>query len=131
MGNNQQDNTKPIHKVTLADYYMAKYPITQAQYKAIMQYNPSCSKDDSCPVETVNWDDAVEFCDRLTNLLNNQQHLPIGEAIQCCLPTEAQWEYAARGGQKSRGYLLCWQQQASHCRVVPQKHWRLHTLHRH
>ncbi len=88
------DSEKPVHKVTLNGFYIAKYPTTQAQYKAIMNYNPSQFKGDNLPVENVSWEDAVEFCHRLSDLTNKTYRLS----------TEAEWEYAARGGNKSRNY---------------------------
>ena len=85
-----RENEKPVHPVTLKSFYMGKYPVTQAQYKKVMGNNPSERKDDKCPVTNVSWEDAQEFCQKLSNLTGNT----------CRLPTEAEWEYAAQGGQK-------------------------------
>lgn len=91
-----EDDERPAHKVTLSDYYIGKYEVTQAQYKAVMGNNPSeFSGCDDCPVENVSWYDAKEFCRKLSQLTGKNYRLP----------TEAQWEYAARGGEKSQGYL--------------------------
>ncbi len=87
----------PQHEVSVPQFFMAKYPVTQAQWRvvaAMPQINqaldpePSRFKGDLRPVEQVSWDDAVEFCDRLTISTNRQYRLP----------TEAEWEYACRAG---------------------------------
>ena len=89
------DDEKPTHQVTLTnDYYMGKYEVTQALWQAVMGNNPSNFKGDNLPVELVSWDDCQEFISKL-NLIT-------GKTFR--LPTEAEWEYAARGGNKSRGY---------------------------
>jgi formylglycine-generating enzyme required for sulfatase activity len=92
---NCYDNEKPAHKVTLSSFSIGKYEVTQAQWRAVMGNNPSVfSGCDRCPVEYVNWDDAQKFILKL-----NQQ---TGKKYR--LPTEAEWEYAARGGSRSKGY---------------------------
>jgi formylglycine-generating enzyme required for sulfatase activity len=78
----------PQHQVTLAGFWMGKYPVTQAQYQAIMGNNPAKFKGDNRPVEQVSWNDAIEFCDRLSQKLGQPYNLP----------SEAQWEYACRAG---------------------------------
>ena len=86
---------KPTHQVTLTnDYYIGKYEVTQALWKAVMGNNPSNFKGDNLPVEQVSWDDCQEFISKLNRIT--------GKTFR--LPTEAEWEYAARGGNKSRGY---------------------------
>ena len=86
---------KPAHQVTLTnDYYIGKYEVTQALWKAVMGNNPSNFKGDNLPVEQVSWDDCQEFLSKLNSIT--------GKTFR--LPTEAEWEYAARGGNKSRGY---------------------------
>ena len=86
---------KPTHQVTLTnDYYIGKYEVTQALWKAVMGNNPSNFKGDDLPVEQVSWDDCQEFISKLNRIT--------GKTFR--LPTEAEWEYAARGGNKSRGY---------------------------
>ena len=81
---------RPQHLVTVSAFLMGKYPITQAQYEAVMGTNPSRFKDKrdsaSRPVETVSWEDAQEFCKRLSELTSREYRLP----------SEAQWEYACR-----------------------------------
>ena len=86
---------KPTHGVTLAnDYYIGKYEVTQALWKAVMGNNPSNFKGDNLPVEQVSWDNCQEFISKLNRIT--------GKTFR--LPTETEWEYAARGGKKSRGY---------------------------
>ena len=93
-GSDAYSNEKPTHSVTLSDYYIGKYEVTQAQWKAIMGTNPSNCKGDNLPVENVSWNDIQEFITKL-----NAQ---TGKKFR--LPTEAEWEYAARGGNQSKGY---------------------------
>ena len=89
------DNEKPTHQVTLTnDYYIGKYEVTQALWQAVMGNNPSGFKGDNLPVEKVSWDDCQEFISKLNKMTGKKFRLP----------TEAEWEYAARGGKKSRGY---------------------------
>ena len=86
---------KPTHRVTLTnDYYIGKYEVTQALWKAVMGKKPSKFKGDNLPVEQVSWDDCQKFISKLNRIT--------GKTFR--LPTEAEWEYAARGGNKSRGY---------------------------
>ena len=82
------------HQVTLSDYYIGQTEVTQALWKAVMGSNPSFFKGDNLPVECVSWDDCQVFIQKLNQLTGKQFRLP----------TEAEWEYAARGGRKSRGY---------------------------
>ena len=92
----------PQHRVTLSrDFFIGQTEVTQAQWKAVMVNNPSYFKGDDLPVENVSWNDTMEFCKRL----NRSGKAPRGWIFT--LPTEAQWEYAARGGHKSRGYKYC------------------------
>ena len=89
------DEEKPTHRVTLTDdYYIGKYEVTQALWQAVMDNDPSYFKGDNLPVEWVSWDDCQEFISKLNRIT--------GKTFR--LPTEAEWEYAARGGNKSRGY---------------------------
>ena len=88
-------NEKPTHQVTITnDYYIGKYEVTQALWQAVMGNNPSCFKGDNLPVEEVSWDDCQEFISKLNGITGKKFRLP----------TEAEWEYAARGGKKNRGY---------------------------
>ena len=89
-----------IHVTLTKDYWIGKYEVTQIQYEAVMGNNPSEFKGDNRPVERVSWHDAKAFCDKLNELYRDK--LPAGYRFD--LPTEAQWEFAARGGNKSKGY---------------------------
>ena len=84
----------PVHSITLSGYYIGKTEVTQALWKAVMGSNPSITKGDNLPVECVSWNDCQEFVREL-NALTGQNFR---------LPTEAEWEFACRGGNNSRGY---------------------------
>ncbi len=88
------DWEKPAHSVTLGDYYIGKFEVTQELWEAVMGSNPSYFKGSNLPVEQVNWDDCQTFIRKLNSLTGANFRLP----------TEAEWEYAARGGNRSRGY---------------------------
>jgi formylglycine-generating enzyme required for sulfatase activity len=97
MGTNDSlafDDGKPEHRETVKSFAIGKTEVTQALWKAVMGENPSLHKGDNLPVENVSWDDCQEFITRL----NNQT----GKKFR--LPTEAEWEYAARGGNRGKGY---------------------------
>jgi formylglycine-generating enzyme required for sulfatase activity len=85
---------KPVHSVTLNSFYMGKYEVTQALWEVIMGNNPCYYKGDNLPVESVSWDDVQTFLRKL--------NAKTGKVYR--LPTEAEWEYAARGGSKSQGF---------------------------
>jgi formylglycine-generating enzyme required for sulfatase activity len=89
-----KDDEFPIHDVTLSDYYIGKTEVTQALWHAVMGTSPSHFSGDNLPVESVSWND----CQKLIKKLNTVT----GQNFR--LPTEAEWEYAARGGNRSRGY---------------------------
>ena len=95
-GYDAESDEKPVHSVTLSSYYMGETEVTQGLWEAVMGSNPSYSYtgDSRLPVENVSWEDCQTFISKLNSLTGQQFHLP----------TEAQWEYAARGGSKSRGY---------------------------
>lgn len=91
----EQPEERPVHKVYLDSYYMSKYEVSQEEWLAVMGENPSYFNNDlSRPVERVSWRDCMRFIQRLRVLTG----------INFNLPTEAQWEYAARGGQESKNY---------------------------
>lgn len=90
----------PTHQVTLSDYYIGQTEVTQGLWEAVMEINPALSQSgDNYPVENVSWEDCQNFVNKLNSLLSSQ----LG-GMRFALPTEAQWEYAARGGKKSNGY---------------------------
>jgi formylglycine-generating enzyme required for sulfatase activity len=94
-----ESEEKPAHEVCVDDFYIGKYEVTQGQWKKIMGTNPSfdsgCKGDDTCPVDCVSWNDAQEFISRLNKKSTGNKYR---------LPTEAEWEYAARSGGKSERY---------------------------
>ncbi len=87
---------KPVHSVCVSDFYIGKYEVTQEQWKTIMGSNPSdfSSCGDTCPVESVSWDDTQEFIQKLNSKTGKSYRIP----------TEAEWEYAARSGGKKEKY---------------------------
>jgi formylglycine-generating enzyme required for sulfatase activity len=90
------EDEKPVHAVTLSDYYMTDCPVTQAQWKALMADNPSSFAGDDHPVEQVTLIDVQAFLDKLNAASESGLHFD--------LPSEAQWEYAARSGGKDELY---------------------------
>jgi formylglycine-generating enzyme required for sulfatase activity len=112
MGSNKIPNDEePVHNVTLNSFYIGKFEVTQAEWKAVIGKNPSLYRGDNLPVENVNWYDAVEFCNKKSNIEGLAPcYKGSGHQITCNfaangyrLPTEAEWEYACQGGSKSRG----------------------------
>jgi formylglycine-generating enzyme required for sulfatase activity len=95
MGSKEEENEQPIHRVTVAPFWMGKFPVTQEQYEAVMGTNPSKFKGAKRPVEQVPWPDAALFCQRLSEKLGNQYRLP----------SEAEWEYVCRAGTKTPFYF--------------------------
>jgi formylglycine-generating enzyme required for sulfatase activity len=91
------DSEKPAHQVKVSDFKLGKYEVTQAQWRKIMGNDPpelAFGGCDQCPVEQVSWDDIQAFLSKLNSQTGKNYRLP----------TEAEWEYAARGGNKSGGY---------------------------
>jgi len=101
------DAASPMHKVKVPAFHMGKYPITQAQYKAVMGNNPSLNgihqpdkreysnNHKNHPVQQVNWNMAQEFCQKLSEITGKKYHLP----------TESQWEYACRAGTTTKYFF--------------------------
>ena len=93
-GSDAYDREKPAHQMTLSSFSIGKYEVTQEEWEAVMGSNPSYFKGKKLPVEKVSWDDCQKFIRKLNQLTGKQFRLP----------TEAEWEYASRGGSMSRGY---------------------------
>ena len=94
MGGDESSDQTPTHSVTLSSYYICKYEVTQALWRAVMGSNPSKFKGDNLPVEQVSWNDCQTFINRLNSYTGRNFRLP----------TEAEWEFAARGGNYNRHY---------------------------
>ena len=112
------DPCRPPHPVRLDSYYLGVTPVTQAQWRAVMGDNPSHFRGDNRPVEMVNWNDAQRFIERF--------NARTGQLFR--LPTEAEWEYAARGGARSEGFRYAgsdrldevgWYGENSYCETKP------------
>ncbi|MCT7949960.1 bifunctional serine/threonine-protein kinase/formylglycine-generating enzyme family protein [Ancylothrix sp. C2] len=91
----RESDESPQHQVTVKPFYLGKYPVTQAQWQAVMGNNPSNFIGNNRPVETVSWDDAVQFCQKLSQLTGRNYRLP----------SEAEWEYACRAGTSTPFYF--------------------------
>ncbi len=91
----RDDNESPQREVRVPGFFMGKYPVTQAQYQAIIGTNPADFKGEKRPVERVTWDDAVEFCEKLSQRTGKTYRLP----------SEAEWEYACRAGTTTPFYF--------------------------
>lgn len=101
-----------LHDETVSDFYIARYEVTVALYEKVMGKNPTSSSDKKRPVENVSGYDCVEFCNRLSRLDGREECYSVKDGKWVCdfskngyrLPTLPEWEYAARGGKKSRGF---------------------------
>jgi len=94
MGSNESADEQPVHRVNVPSFLIGKTEVTQGQWKAVMGSNPSRFSQcgDDCPVDSVSWSDAQEFAQRLSQRTSKQYRLP----------TEAEWEYAARAGSNAK-----------------------------
>jgi formylglycine-generating enzyme required for sulfatase activity len=96
MGSAESNSEKPQHLVKVNSFAIGKYPVTQAQYQAVMGNNPSHWKNNpQNPVERVSWNDAQAFCEKLSQITGKTYRLP----------TEVEWEYACRAGTTTRYYF--------------------------
>ncbi|MFH0735019.1 MAG: SUMF1/EgtB/PvdO family nonheme iron enzyme [bacterium] len=92
MGNNEgESNEKPVHPVTLNSFYIGKYEVTQKEWEGIIANNPSDNKGENLPVENVSFEDIQKYLEKLNKKSGKKYRLP----------TEAEWEYAACGGNRS------------------------------
>lgn len=100
MGTNDSESDpdeQALRLVTLGDYYISKYEVTQGEWRAIMTRNPSCFQGNALPVECISWDDAQLFIKRLNKKTGRHYRLP----------TQEEWEYAARGGKYATESSIC------------------------
>ncbi len=115
MGSTVESDEQPIHTVIVSSFTIGKYEVTQSEYETIMGTTPSNSSygiGDNYPVNTVSWYDAVDYCNALSDLKGYDRcYSGSGSSTVCDwtangyrLPTEAEWEFAARGGNSSAGY---------------------------
>lgn len=96
-GKDIYEDERPKHSVKLSDFHIGKFELTQAEWQAVMGDNPSYFKGNNLPVENVSWNDVQRFIKKLNQMSGKKFRLP----------TEAEWEYAARGGAKTKNYKYC------------------------
>ncbi len=125
MGEGNASDDELRHLVKLSHkFWMGRYEITQKQWQAVMGDNPSNFKNDDNPVERITWNEAMKFCEKLNEMAADA----IPEGYKVSLPTEAQWEFAARGGKKTKYYPysgsdiiddIAWHSENSNARAQP------------
>jgi len=93
-GDNCSDDEHPVRSVTVGSFSISKYQVTQDLWKRVMGTNPAYYRGDNLPIERISWREAQQFITKLNGMTGQNYRLP----------TEAEWEYAARGGASSRGY---------------------------
>jgi formylglycine-generating enzyme required for sulfatase activity/serine/threonine protein kinase len=123
----------PLHRATLSPFYIGKYPITQSQWRAVMRTNPSHFNGPNHPVDSITWDEAFEYCRRLSYATGRLYRLP----------TEAEWEFACRAGMQTQfnygdeeefvvQYAWCLTNSGNHTHPVGEKKpngWGLYDMH--
>jgi len=113
MGSNEEEREQPIHEVFVDSYMIGKYEVTQAEYKKVLKNNPSMYKGDDKPVNNISWYHATKYCNKRSKMEGlTPCYTGVGEDIKCDfsangyrLPTEAEWEFAAKGGLKGKGFI--------------------------
>ncbi len=103
----------PFHEVTLSDFYLSPFEVTQKEWQDVMENNPAHFKGDNLPVENVSWYEAIEFCNKKSQKDGLTPCYQINGTDVICnfsangyrLPTEAEWEFAARGGNKGKSTI--------------------------
>lgn len=113
MGGNSYSDEKPIHQITVDTFCIGKYQVTQRRWKEVMGTNPSSFKGDDLPVEGVSWYDAISYCNTLSKKegyegcyrINGKSVNFLPSATGYRLPTEVEWEYTARGGNRKDSFF--------------------------
>ncbi|MBN2280573.1 MAG: SUMF1/EgtB/PvdO family nonheme iron enzyme [Candidatus Marinimicrobia bacterium] len=113
MGSNEEEREQPIHEVYVDSFLIGKYEVTQSEYVKILKNNPSMYKGDNRPVNNISWYQAIKYCNQRSKMEGLKPcYSGTGKDTKCDfsangyrLPTEAEWEFAAKGGLKGKGYV--------------------------